>query len=184
MARVVEIHKQTVILSGAQIKGNDNMIVGNNNHITGNNNVIRGNANRVLSGTGNTCYGTGNITPHVEAVMRTPPAKLPPSAPPAVPKKSRKRKASATKVEEAPPPPGKVERTAPESTECDGPPLHHGDPTCVVCLDNRPTCVVLPCMQRIICVGCSQALLAVVPEQEVKCPGCRVEVQCIKRVFE
>lgn len=51
-------------------------------------------------------------------------------------------------------------------------------PSCLVCLDNQPICIVIPCFHKCICCACANALL------KYECPKCRIAFSQIARVFE
>lgn len=78
---------------------------------------------------------------------------------------------------------------APDHTEVQHDALaKDGEPTCIVCLENRRNCVILPCAHMHYCVDCSRRLvhgptgMELKMRGEVTCPECRVEVKKIQRV--
>jgi hypothetical protein len=64
------------------------------------------------------------------------------------------------------------------------------NPSCVICLINKPCCTVLPCMELCLCVACARRLCFAdsndTPKQvgALTCPKCRGQVDAIKRTFQ
>jgi hypothetical protein len=77
--------------------------------------------------------------------------------------------AAAPPVVAPPPPPAPPEEPA-------------DDVTCVVCLCERKTCVLLPCRHLCACDGCAAALAAAPPARAL-CPVCRAPIQSTFSVF-
>jgi hypothetical protein len=167
-----------LMISNATIVGDGNNIFGHNNSIYGNKNTVAGD-NNVLTGKQNKANGKDNILR--ESASSSMQAITPPPHAPATTTAKKRRKKRAPSPEPAPEPVVKrVARTAPESTADDAP----GSPECIICMENKAICAILPCMHKIICIACAQALLAVAEEELVCCPTCRGEIECIKRVYE
>jgi len=53
------------------------------------------------------------------------------------------------------------------------------DEECVVCLENKKTHVISPCMHMCLCADCAKPHVI-----KNKCPLCRTAVQGITEVFE
>lgn len=53
-----------------------------------------------------------------------------------------------------------------------------GNPECVVCNDNSPTHVVVPCFHMCLCQDCAPPV-----EKTGNCPICRGEIKSINKVF-
>jgi hypothetical protein len=52
-----------------------------------------------------------------------------------------------------------------------------GETPCVVCTDNQPCCIILPCAHMVLCVQCSRKV-------DDHCPVCRERVEEIKVVYK
>lgn len=62
--------------------------------------------------------------------------------------------------------------------------------TCIICLDNKPCCIALPCMHKKYCVKCARILCfgedgtGLREIGAVECSECKKKITSIKRVFE
>jgi hypothetical protein len=59
-------------------------------------------------------------------------------------------------------------------------------PTCAVCLENKPNCIIIPCNHVCVCAWCARVLgkNGNAPRGKVRCPICLSEdVKSIQRVF-
>lgn len=56
---------------------------------------------------------------------------------------------------------------------------------CVICLENKKSCVLLPCSHLCLCAKCSQQCTRQGSlSGEMVCPICRTTVTCIRAVFD
>ena len=56
-------------------------------------------------------------------------------------------------------------------------------PGCVICMINKPICVITPCMHCSTCISCSIQLTKGKNQGEVKCPTCNCGIKKIKRIY-
>ncbi len=49
---------------------------------------------------------------------------------------------------------------------------------CILCMTNKPQCVLLPCMHSGFCIACSNHL-----KKEKKCPLCRNHIDTPKKLY-
>ena len=83
-----------------------------------------------------------------------------------------------------------VEGPIPAEIEHDEPQADEDGTTCIICLDNKPCCIALPCMHKKYCVQCARILCfgedgtGLREFGAVECPECKEKILSIKRVFE
>lgn len=63
-----------------------------------------------------------------------------------------------------------------------------GGPTCIICHENAPICIAMPCMHMSFCVACSRSMCCDAHGQpkrrgRVACAKCRQDVHSVARVF-
>jgi len=54
---------------------------------------------------------------------------------------------------------------------------------CVICLTNKPVCMIDPCMHMVLCITCSIRLAKKKNQGDVKCPICNKYIKKIKRAY-
>ena len=59
-----------------------------------------------------------------------------------------------------------------------------GAPTCVVCLNNEPCCVLVPCGHKKMCATCAEMYTFNSGSKKAKCPICRCDIAVFVVVFE
>lgn len=81
-----------------------------------------------------------------------------------------------------------VEGPIPSDLKFDKEQTNENGPTCIVCMENIPNCVVMPCRHFCLCVKCTRTILfgidgsSLTKVGECNCPKCRQSVKSIERL--
>ena len=70
-----------------------------------------------------------------------------------------------------------------EDTRHDVKALDDNDRECVVCMDNKPQCITMPCMHIRLCIECGIKMGKDRVVCSVECPVCKTGIVKIERVF-
>ena len=174
------------------VDGHNNVVHGDYNAVTGNHNRCNGDYNTVVGNhnhcngdfnemSGQHCTNTGdgnNVNGGTVTTIHSGTSTFNFTA------NQTKKKQPAPSLSK----PSFVEGPTPPEAEHDTEALDDAT-ACVICLDNVPNCIAIPCMHMVYCVACARIICFGADGTELKkkgtveCVECRAHVDAIKRVF-